>query len=113
MGLAGDTLLALLEPGGIVATFTAGLVTWLASRRTECTVTAIRPDGTRITITSTRIKNLDAQQRNEFIREITAALQETGGSDRRPDDSGETGQQHDEPTRPDRQPDETDGRERQ
>ncbi|WP_143608533.1 effector-associated constant component EACC1 [Streptomyces sp. CB03234] len=78
MGLATDALLAVLEPGGVVTTFAAGLVTWLAARRTECTVTVTRPDGTQITLTATRIRNLTAQQRAEFVREITAALDESG-----------------------------------
>ncbi|MDN0196957.1 hypothetical protein [Streptomyces sp. S.PNR 29] len=77
MGFPGEALLALLEPGGVVTTFAAGLVAWLAARRTECTVTVTRPDGTQITVTSTRVRNLTAQERAEFIREITAALDES------------------------------------
>ncbi|MFF9868093.1 hypothetical protein ACF1G0_22190 [Streptomyces sp. NPDC013953] len=76
MGLPADALLAFLEPGGVLTTFAAGLVTWLAARRTECTVTVTRSDGTQVTVTSTRIRNLTPQQRAEFIREITAALDE-------------------------------------
>ncbi|MEU0072448.1 hypothetical protein ABZ027_23295 [Streptomyces sp. NPDC006332] len=76
MGLPGEALLALLEPGGVVTTFAAGLITWLATRRTACTVSVTRPDGTEITLTSTSVKNLSPQKRAEFIREITAALDE-------------------------------------
>ncbi|MFF5155643.1 hypothetical protein ACFY3N_05125 [Streptomyces sp. NPDC000348] len=78
MGLPGEALLALLEPGGVLTTFAAGLVTWLAARRTECTVTVTRPDGTQVTVTSTRARNLTPRQRADLVREITASLDENG-----------------------------------
>ncbi|MFE9725828.1 hypothetical protein ACFYQ5_20075 [Streptomyces sp. NPDC005794] len=74
MGLGADALIAMLAPGGVAAVFAGAVVAWVQSRRGDQTVTVIRPDGTEITISSTRVRGLDAQQNAQLARELAAAL---------------------------------------
>jgi hypothetical protein len=73
-GAVSDTLVALVEPGGIAAVFAGALVAWLQSRRGTRTVTITRPDGTRITVTAAQVKALDARRAADLARELAAAV---------------------------------------
>ncbi|SOD60113.1 hypothetical protein SAMN06297387_10218 [Streptomyces zhaozhouensis] len=72
MGTASDALTAVLEPGGVATVFAGALVAWLHSRRSNQTVTVTRPDGTEITVSSTRVRSLDAASVAELVRQLAA-----------------------------------------
>ncbi|MER6605412.1 hypothetical protein ABT282_05770 [Streptomyces sp. NPDC000927] len=74
MGLEADALLALLAPGGVAAVFAGALVAWVQTRRGDQTVTLTRPDGTTVTVSTTRLKGLNAEQNARFVRELAASL---------------------------------------
>ncbi|MFH8886325.1 hypothetical protein [Streptomyces californicus] len=74
MGLEADALLALLAPGGVAAVFAGALVAWVQTRRGDQTVTITRPDGTAVTVSTTRLKGLDAEQNARLVRELAASL---------------------------------------
>ncbi|MFD4024713.1 hypothetical protein ACFWRV_14530 [Streptomyces sp. NPDC058576] len=84
MGIAADALLAVLAPGGVAAVFAGAVVAWAQTRRGSQTITMIRPDGTEITISTTQVRGLDAQQTNDLARQLAADLVGAG----RPDDAG-------------------------
>lgn len=77
MGLEADALLALLAPGGVAAVFAGALVAWVQTRRGDQTITVTRPDGTTVTVSTTRLKGLDAEQNARFVRELAASLDAT------------------------------------
>jgi plastocyanin len=62
MGAAADTLVAVLEPGGVAAVFAGALVAWVQTRRGNHTVTVTRADGTEITITSPRAGSMTPEE---------------------------------------------------
>ncbi|MEV6199074.1 hypothetical protein AB0M64_03780 [Streptomyces sp. NPDC051771] len=74
MGTATEFVTVLLEPGGIVTVLVAAVVTWVQTRSGSQTVTITRPDGTEVTVTSDRVKGLDAQQTGALAQEIAGQL---------------------------------------
>jgi hypothetical protein len=74
MGTATEFVTVLLEPGGIVTVLVAAVVTWVQNRSGSQTVTITRPDGTEVTVTSDRVKGLDAQQAGALAQEIAGQL---------------------------------------
>lgn len=76
MGTAGDVVLALLEPGGVAAAFAGAVVAWVRTRRGTQTVTITRPDGTRLTLSTTEVKGLDARQAAELAQRLAATLED-------------------------------------
>ncbi|MFI1797455.1 hypothetical protein ACH427_08880 [Streptomyces sp. NPDC020379] len=76
MGTAGDVVLALLEPGGVAAAFAGAVVAWVRTRRGTQTVTITRPDGTRMTLSTTEVKGLDARQAAELAQRLAATLED-------------------------------------
>ncbi|MEU9763610.1 hypothetical protein [Streptomyces sp. NPDC047985] len=80
MGLETDALLALLAPGGVAAVFAGALVAWVQTRRGDQTITVTRPDGTTVTVSTTRLKGLNAEQNARFVRELTASLDTTSNT---------------------------------
>lgn len=76
MGAAGDVVLAVLEPGGVAAAFAGAVVAWVRTRRGTQTVTLTRPDGTRLTVSTTEVKGLDAQQAAELAQRLAATLED-------------------------------------
>ncbi|MER7760165.1 hypothetical protein [Streptomyces sp. NPDC097619] len=74
MGTVTDVVTVLLEPGGIVTVLVAAVVTWVQNRSGNQTVTITRPDGTAITVTSERVKGLDALTAGALAQEIAGQL---------------------------------------
>ncbi|MFD3565813.1 hypothetical protein [Streptomyces sp. NPDC058667] len=74
MGTATEFVTVLLEPGGIVTVLVAAVVTWVQNRSGSQTVTITRPDGTEVTVTSDRVKGLNAQQAGALAQEIGGEL---------------------------------------
>ncbi|MFF5447178.1 hypothetical protein [Streptomyces sp. NPDC012888] len=74
MGTATEFVTVLLEPGGIVTVLVAAVVTWVQNRSGSQTVTITRPDGTEVTVTTDRVKGLDAQQAGALAQEIAGRL---------------------------------------
>ncbi|MEU9378525.1 hypothetical protein AB0D94_32880 [Streptomyces sp. NPDC048255] len=74
MGTATEFVTVLLEPGGIVTVLVAAVVTWVQNRSGSQTVTIMRPDGTEVTVTSDRVKGLNAQQAGALAQEIAGQL---------------------------------------
>lgn len=74
MGTATEFVTVLLEPGGIVTVVVAAVVTWVQNRGGSQTVTIVRPDGTEVTVTSDRVKGLNAQQAGALAQEIAGQL---------------------------------------
>ncbi|MFF7654334.1 hypothetical protein ACFZCY_31650 [Streptomyces sp. NPDC007983] len=75
MGAGTDVILALLEPGGVATVLAGAVVAWLQTRRGSRTVTITRPDGTEISVSSTEVGPLDAQQASELAARLAAALE--------------------------------------
>ncbi|MFE4832231.1 hypothetical protein [Streptomyces sp. NPDC056672] len=88
MGAVSDVLVAVLEPGGVVAVFAGGVVAWLQARRGDQTVTLTRPDGTRITIESTQVRGLNGEQAMALAERLSQEL--TVAEPERRVDSGES-----------------------
>lgn len=80
MGAGTDVVLALLEPGGVATVLAGGVVAWLQTRRGSRTVTITRPDGTQISVSSTEVAPLDAQQASELAERLAAALEPDAGA---------------------------------
>lgn len=78
MGTGTDVVLALLEPGGVATVLAGAVVAWLQTRRGSRTVTLTRPDGTEITISSTEVGPLDAQQAVDLAERLASALEQDG-----------------------------------
>ncbi|MBU3865101.1 hypothetical protein KN815_13780 [Streptomyces sp. 4503] len=78
MGAGTDVVLALLEPGGVATVLAGAVVAWLQTRRGSRTVTLTRPDGTEITISSTEVEPLDAQQAVDLAERLAIALEQDG-----------------------------------
>ncbi|MFG2987549.1 hypothetical protein ACGFYQ_41295 [Streptomyces sp. NPDC048258] len=74
MGLGADALIAVLAPGGVAAVLAGAVVAWVQSRRGDQTVTITRGDGTEITVSTTRVRGLDARQSADLARELAAML---------------------------------------
>lgn len=85
MGTAADALLAVLAPGGVAAVFAGAVVAWAQTRRGSQTITLIRPDGTEITISTTHVRGLNAEQSADLARQLAADVTGVG----RPDDAGD------------------------
>ncbi|MGK5732684.1 effector-associated constant component EACC1 [Streptomyces sp. URMC 124] len=75
MGAASELLTLLLAPGGATAALGAAVVAWLQNRRGNQTVTITRPDGTQITVTSERVRDLSAGDSGEVARRLAEALE--------------------------------------
>ncbi|MFZ3492388.1 effector-associated constant component EACC1 [Streptomyces sp. 5.8] len=74
MGTATEFVTVLLEPGGVVTVLVAAVVTWVQNRSGSQTVTIVRPDGTEVTVTSDRVRGLNAQQAGALAQEIAGQL---------------------------------------
>ncbi|MBB1254473.1 effector-associated constant component EACC1 [Streptomyces alkaliterrae] len=74
MGTATEVVTVLLEPGGVVTVLAAAVVTWMHNRSGRQTVTITRSDGTEVTVTSDRVRGLDAQQAGALAQEIARQL---------------------------------------
>ncbi|GAA2820513.1 hypothetical protein RMN57_30110 [Kitasatospora sp. CM 4170] len=74
MGVAAEALIALLEPGGVVAVFAGAVVAWVQTRRSSHTVTLTRPDGGRVTLSSRQVKGMTPHQIAELVGELAAAI---------------------------------------
>ncbi|MEV7614087.1 hypothetical protein [Streptomyces sp. NPDC089799] len=74
MGLGTDVLIAVLAPGGVVAVLAGAVVAWVQSRRGDQTVTISRADGTEVTVSTTRVRGLDARQSADLARELATLL---------------------------------------
>ncbi|MFE1787863.1 hypothetical protein ACFW7J_05535 [Streptomyces sp. NPDC059525] len=74
MGLGSDALIAVLAPGGVAAVLAGAIVAWVQSRRGDQTVTITTGEGTEITISTTRVRGLDARQSADLARELAAML---------------------------------------
>ncbi|MEV0779377.1 hypothetical protein ACIBLA_22050 [Streptomyces sp. NPDC050433] len=74
MGVAADALIALLAPGGVAAVFAGAVVAWAQTRRGSQTITITRPDGTEITVSSDRVRGLDAQETATLARQLAAEV---------------------------------------
>ncbi|MFC9589942.1 hypothetical protein ACFTUC_09170 [Streptomyces sp. NPDC056944] len=70
MGPAMDTLVAVLEPGGVAAVFTGALVAWLQTRRSSHTISVTRPDGTQITLSSRQARALSPQDAADIAERL-------------------------------------------
>ncbi|MCQ8773479.1 effector-associated constant component EACC1 [Streptomyces telluris] len=85
MGAASELLTLLLAPGGATAALGAAVVAWLQNRRGNQTVTITRPDGTQITVTAERVRDLSAAESGEVARHLAEALERrepgTGSAD--------------------------------
>ncbi|MFC4332543.1 hypothetical protein ACFPC0_33220 [Streptomyces andamanensis] len=62
MGAVSDALIALLEPGGVATVFAGAVIAWVQTRRGNHTITVTRPDGTEITISSGRTRDVSPQE---------------------------------------------------
>ena len=97
MGVLSDALIALLEPGGVAVVLAGAVVGWAQSRRGSQTITITRPDGMEITISSTRVRNLDARQTAELAQQLATAMEQPlSGTTTRPA-SADTGGGSSEP----------------
>ncbi|MFD3844046.1 hypothetical protein ACFWWC_48975 [Streptomyces sp. NPDC058642] len=74
MGVAADALLALLEPGGVAAAFAGAVVAWAQTRRGSQTITVRQSDGREVTIVSTHVRGMDADQSADLARRLAADL---------------------------------------
>ncbi|MEU9304631.1 hypothetical protein [Streptomyces sp. NPDC048269] len=74
MGLGSDALIAVLAPGGVAAVLAGAVVAWVQSRRGDQTVAITTGEGTEITISTTRVRGLDARQSADLARELAAML---------------------------------------
>ncbi|MEV8405927.1 hypothetical protein AB0R12_08965 [Streptomyces niveus] len=70
MGAAVDTLVAVMEPGGVAAVFVGALVAWLQTRRSSHTISVTRPDGTRITLSSRQARALSPQEAADLAERL-------------------------------------------
>lgn len=74
MGAATEALVALLEPGGVASVFAGAVVAWVQTRRGSHTITVTRPDGSRISLSTSQVKKLTPEQIMDLTRELTAAI---------------------------------------
>ncbi|MFJ8858985.1 hypothetical protein ACIRD8_11175 [Streptomyces sp. NPDC102451] len=70
MGPATDALIAVLEPGGVAAVFAGAVVAWAQTRRSDHTVTVVRPDGTEITISSRQARTMTPEEAAELAERL-------------------------------------------
>jgi hypothetical protein len=76
-----ETLAVALGPGGVVGVLASALVSWVRRQRGDQTVEVTRPDGTKITVTSTHVRGLTAEATQELVRELAAGLGEGAQGD--------------------------------
>ncbi|MFF2751706.1 hypothetical protein ACFVVA_39975 [Kitasatospora sp. NPDC058048] len=74
MGAVTEALLALLEPGGVASVFAGTVVAWVQTRRGSHTITITRPDGSRISLSTSHVKKLTPEQITLLTRDLAAAL---------------------------------------
>ncbi|MET9147170.1 hypothetical protein [Streptomyces sp. NPDC004042] len=72
MGAASDALIALLEPGGVATVFAGAVIAWVPTRRGNHTITVTRPDGTEITISSSRTRDVSPQEAADLAQRLAA-----------------------------------------
>ncbi|MFE7110816.1 hypothetical protein ACFU98_16305 [Streptomyces sp. NPDC057575] len=70
MGAATDTLVAVLEPGGVAAVFAGALVAWVQTRRSSYSIKVIRPDGTEITISSRQARSMTPEETADLAERL-------------------------------------------
>jgi len=70
MGPAADALVAVLEPGGVAVAFAGALVAWVQTRRSTHTISVIRPDGTKITISSRQARSMSPQEAADLAERL-------------------------------------------
>lgn len=74
MGAAGELVSLLLAPGGVTAALAAAVVAWLQNRRGTQTVTITMPDGTQVTVSSERVRDLTAEASGEVAERVAEAI---------------------------------------
>ncbi|MBZ4323590.1 effector-associated constant component EACC1 [Streptomyces huiliensis] len=79
MGAADELLPLLLAPGGVTAAAAAAVVAWVRSRRGDQKVTIDLPDGTRMTVAATQVRDLDAKGVAELVEHLAATLNAAAG----------------------------------
>ncbi|WP_166027932.1 effector-associated constant component EACC1 [Streptomyces chilikensis] len=90
MGALYELVTLLLEPEGTVAVFGAAVVAWLQTRRGNQTVTIRRPDGTRIVVSSERVRGLSAEGAAELARQIVRELGDERDDGEKAEEAGRT-----------------------
>ncbi|MFB8443587.1 hypothetical protein ACFC7A_31535 [Streptomyces niveus] len=75
MGASGELVTLLLAPGGLTAALAAAVVAWLQNRRGNQTVTITLPDGTQVTVSSERVRDLNAAASGELAERVAQALE--------------------------------------
>ncbi|WP_406054369.1 hypothetical protein OG462_03670 [Streptomyces sp. NBC_01077] len=81
MGPAMDSLVAVLEPGGVAAVFAGALVAWLQTRRSSHTISVTRPDGTQITLSSRQARALSPQDAADLAERLARRPADEGPRD--------------------------------
>ncbi|MEV8424760.1 effector-associated constant component EACC1 [Streptomyces niveus] len=93
MGASGELVTLLLAPGGLTAALAAAVVAWLQNRRGNQTVTITLPDGTQVTVSSERVRDLNAAASGELAERVAQALERrpatTTDGDTRTDPAGD------------------------
>ncbi|MGK5546606.1 effector-associated constant component EACC1 [Streptomyces sp. URMC 127] len=74
MGAASEFLTLLLAPGGATAALSAAVIAWLQNRRGNQTVTITLPDGTQVTVSTEKVRDLNARDSGELARSLAEAL---------------------------------------
>ncbi|MFC7830779.1 hypothetical protein [Streptomyces sp. NPDC057375] len=72
MGAASDALIALLAPGGVATVFAGAVIAWVQTRRGNHTITVTRSDGTEITISSSRARDISPQEAADLAQRLAA-----------------------------------------
>ncbi|CAM5560350.1 effector-associated constant component EACC1 [Streptomyces abikoensis] len=75
MGAASELLTLLLAPGGATAALSAAVIAWLQNRRGNQTVTITLPDGAQVTVSTEKVRDLNARDSGELARSLAEALQ--------------------------------------
>ncbi|MFE2844901.1 hypothetical protein ACFXKS_15285 [Streptomyces scopuliridis] len=100
MGAAGELVSLLLAPGGFTAALAAAVVAWLQNRRGNQTVTITLPDGTQVTVSSERVRDLSAEGSGELAERVAEAMrQRPAATDDRTNRDGASGTPEPEPDR--------------
>ncbi|MER5632569.1 effector-associated constant component EACC1 [Streptomyces nitrosporeus] len=95
MGPVVDAVVAVLEPGGVAAVFAGALVAWVQTRRGSWTVTVRRPDGTEISLSSSRARALGPEEAAALAEQLIRPPGDAEDTGPRAEDTGSQAPGHD------------------
>ena len=78
MGSAVEVLMVAVEHGGLATAVASVLISWIRRQSGKVSVSAARPDGTKITVTVGQVRAATTEDVGVLVTEIAATLDGTG-----------------------------------